>query len=125
MSRIALKLLFIDDSEIDVELTLRALKQRGYDAVWERVDEEGEMRRALSERTPQVIISDFSMPCFDGVTALRVAREAVPGIPFIFLSGTIGEQRANDAISLGGTAYVEKGDTDSLDDLLRRIAARS
>jgi CheY-like chemotaxis protein len=125
MSRIALNVLFVDDSDIDVELTLRALKQQGYDAAWDRVDQEADMRRMLTDRPPQVIISDFSMPCFDGTMALRVAREMVPDIPFVFLSGTIGEERAAEAMRLGATAYVEKGDTARLDEVLRRIATQS
>ena len=124
MNALKLRLLFVDDSDIDVELTLRALKQRGYELAWERVEREDDMRRALAAGAPDAIISDFSMPLFDGVQALRVAREVLPSIPFVFLSGTIGGERATQAMSMGATGYVEKGDTEKLDRVLRRIAAR-
>src|SRR6185295_17685086 len=94
-------LLFVEDSPQDVELALRALRKDGVEAHWRQVDSEPAMREALAAVQPDVILSDFSMPKFDGLAALRLARELTPEIPFIFVSGTIGEERAIEAIRMG------------------------
>jgi diguanylate cyclase (GGDEF)-like protein/PAS domain S-box-containing protein len=125
MTQEPLELLFIEDSELDVELSLRAIEKEGYAPVWRRVDLEPDMRRALVERPPQAILSDFSMPGFDGITALRVARELAPGVPFIFISGTIGEERAIEAIRLGATDYVLKNNLRRLGTVVRRALAEA
>ena len=101
------KVLFVEDSADDVELALRVLK-REMQVLWRRVESEDAMKAALAEFSPDVILSDFSMPNFDGLAALRVAKEGAPGLPFIFVSGTIGEERAIEAIRLGATDYVLK-----------------
>src|SRR6266851_9573525 len=108
MDRMPIQVLFIEDSEVDVELALRSLEQGGFDVSWECVQAEEELKRALSSHRPQAILSDFSMPGFDGMEALRLAKEMAPGVPFIFVSGTIGEERAIEAIRLGATDYVLK-----------------
>ena len=66
------------------------------------------MRAALAAALPDVILSDFSLPQFDGMSALAVAREVAPDVPFIFLSGTIGEERAIEALKCGAIDYVLK-----------------
>jgi diguanylate cyclase (GGDEF)-like protein/PAS domain S-box-containing protein len=72
-----------------------------------------------------VILSDFSMPRFDGIVALKVSRELAPAVPFIFLSGTIGEERAIEAIRLGATDYVLKEDMRRLATALRRALSEA
>lgn len=111
----------MDDSDIDVELALRVLKQGRLQAEWQRVDREDALRRALAQSQPDVILSDFSMPLFDGARALRVVHEVAPRVPFIFLSGTIGGDRAAEAMRLGAAAYVEKGDAPRLLAVLMRV----
>ena len=113
-------LLFVEDSTQDVELALRALKRDGVEAHWRQVDSEPAMRQALAAVQPDVILSDFSMPKFDGLAALRLARELRPEVPFIFVSGTIGEERAIEAIRLGATDYILKGNLRRLGTALRR-----
>ena len=125
MTHEPIELLFIEDSELDVELSLRAIEKEGFAPAWRRVDAESDMRRALAERLPQAILSDFSMPRFDGITALRVARELTPGVPFIFISGTIGEERAIEAIRLGATDYVLKNNLRRLGTAVRRALAEA
>src|SRR5437879_2688642 len=66
------------------------------------------MRAALRAELPELILSDFSLPGFDGMSALAVARAEAPGVPFIFLSGTIGEERAIEALKCGAIDYVLK-----------------
>lgn len=123
MDAIPLKLLFVEDSPVDVELALHKIKREGFDVSWTRVETETDLRHALESSPPQLILSDFSMPQFDGVQALRIANETVPDIPFIFLSGTIGEERAIDAIQNGATDYVLKGNSKRLVTAIRRALA--
>ena len=125
MDRTPIQVLFIEDSEIDVELTLRALEQGGFDVSWECVEVEEELKRALSLQRPQAILSDFSMPGFDGMEALRLAKEMAPGVPFIFVSGTIGEERAIEAIRLGATDYVLKDNMRRLGTSVRRALSEA
>jgi len=120
-----IELLFIEDSELDVELSLRAIEKEGFSPSWRRVDLESDMRQALAARTPQAILSDFSMPGFDGISALRIARELTPAVPFIFISGTIGEERAIEAIRLGATDYVLKNNLRRLGTAVRRALAEA
>jgi diguanylate cyclase (GGDEF)-like protein/PAS domain S-box-containing protein len=120
MDRTQIRVLFIEDSEVDVELALRSLEQGGFEVSWDRVDQEADLKRALGSSKPQAILSDFSMPRFDGVDALRLAKELAPGIPFIFLSGTIGEERAIEAMRLGATDYVLKNNMRRLSTVVRR-----
>jgi diguanylate cyclase (GGDEF)-like protein len=120
-----LNLLFVEDSAQDVELALRALKRDGVEAAWRRVDSELAMRAALSEAQPDVILSDFSMPQFDGLLALRLAREVAPHVPFIFLSGTIGEERAIEAIRMGATDYILKSSMRRLGTAVKRARAEA
>jgi diguanylate cyclase (GGDEF)-like protein len=115
-----LRLLFVEDSENDVELALGALRRDGLEALWQRVDSEVAMRQALATFMPEAILSDFSMPHFDGLSALRLAREMAPDLPFIFLSGTIGEERAIEAIRLGAIDYVLKDNMRRLGTSIKR-----
>ncbi|TMH45343.1 MAG: diguanylate cyclase, partial [Betaproteobacteria bacterium] len=116
-------MLFVEDSPDDVELALRSLKSDGIQAHWHRVDSEREMRRSLGGVKPDAILSDFSMPGFDGLHALRIARELTPDVPFIFVSGTIGEERAIEAIRAGATDYVLKNNMRRLGTAVKRALA--
>jgi diguanylate cyclase (GGDEF)-like protein len=120
MHDIAVNALFIEDMEEDVELAVRALEKDGVSTAWSRVASEAELKQALAEARPEVILSDFSMPGFDGLQALRIARVLAPGVPFIFLSGTIGEERAIEAIRSGATDYVLKNNPRRLGTAVRR-----
>jgi diguanylate cyclase (GGDEF)-like protein/PAS domain S-box-containing protein len=121
----ALNVLFVEDSEEDVELALRALKRDGVDVLWRRVASEGAMKEAIGAFQPDAILSDFSMPGFDGLHALRLARDIAPEVPFIFVSGTIGEERAIEAIRLGATDYVLKQNMRRLGTALKRAIAEA
>lgn len=106
----SVKILLVEDEPNDAELVLRLLRRAGVDCTGLRVDTEHEFRRQLSEFRPHVILSDFSMPRFDGMTALAIAHELHPDIPFIFVSGTIGEEHAIRALKNGAIDYVLKHD---------------
>jgi diguanylate cyclase (GGDEF)-like protein/PAS domain S-box-containing protein len=104
-----LNILFIEDSPDDAELAVRNLTKEGYDVKWERVDNEKDLRQILKGHwEPDIILSDYSMPGFSGRAALQVCQELAPEIPFIFLSGTIGEELAIESIHEGATDYVLK-----------------
>jgi diguanylate cyclase (GGDEF)-like protein len=103
-----IRVLIIEDVETDAELALREMRRAGLDCTSRRIETEGEFLRALEEFRPEIILSDFSMPHFDGMTALALARELRPEIPFIFVSGTIGEEHAIRALKNGATDYVLK-----------------
>jgi diguanylate cyclase (GGDEF)-like protein len=103
-----LRVLLVEDSQSDTELTMWRLRQAGYVCVFRCVVNELEMRAALRAELPDLILSDFSLPGFDGMSALAIARAEAPGVPFIFLSGTIGEERAIEALKCGAIDYVLK-----------------
>jgi diguanylate cyclase (GGDEF)-like protein/PAS domain S-box-containing protein len=103
-----LRILLIEDVPTDAELEVRELKRAGLRVTHRLVDTEGAYRDALRDFRPDVILSDFSMPHFDGMAALALARELVPDVPFIFVSGTIGEEYAIRALKNGATDYVLK-----------------
>lgn len=87
---------------------MRELKRAGLTCTGLRVDTEPEFERALDEYKPNIILSDFTMPRFDGMAALAIAHEKYPHIPFIFVSGTLGEEYAIRALKSGATDYVLK-----------------
>jgi len=103
-----MKLLFVEDEVLDAELALRSMRRAGLQCTDQRVDTEEGFVRALTEFRPDIILSDFSMPQFDGLTALRIAHERCPEVPFIFVSGTIGEEYAIRALKNGAVDYVLK-----------------
>src|SRR5260221_10883502 len=103
-----LRILLAEDSLNDAELVLRELTRGGLDFQSRRVQTEPDFRRELREFQPHLVISDFSMPQFSGRSALAIARESRADIPFIFISGTIGENVAVDMMKAGANDYVMK-----------------
>src|ERR1700693_2076000 len=89
-----IRILIVEDVASDAELMLRELKRAGIRCDARLVDTAVEYRRELDEFQPQVILSDFSMPHFDGMEALAIASQSYSNIPFIFVSGSIGEAHA-------------------------------
>src|SRR5690349_3120436 len=106
--------LIVEDSEEDCALLLRVLHQGGYHVSHKRVDTAETLRKTLDERQWDCVISDFSMPGFSGVSALKIVRDKDPDVPFIFVSGTIGEDVAVDAMRGGAQDYVLKGNLSRL-----------
>ena len=103
-----IRMLLVEDNPADAELELRELKRAGLRLEHRVVDTEQAFRGELTAAVPEVILSDFSMPQFDGMQALALARELAPDVPFIFVSGTIGEEYAIRALKNGATDYVLK-----------------
>jgi signal transduction histidine kinase len=104
-----LRLLIVEDSEDDARLLIRELTKSGYDPDYERVDTPEAMQSALASGMWDVIISDYVMPRFSGLDALRMLKESTIDIPFIIVSGNIGEVTAVEAMRAGAHDYILKG----------------
>ncbi len=120
-----LRVIMVEDVAIDAELAERELKRAGIAVQARRVEREDDFRRELGEFRPQVILSDFSMPQFDGMSALKIARETVPDVPFIFVSGTLGEDYAIRALKNGATDYVLKSNLVRLPPTIERAVSEA
>jgi diguanylate cyclase (GGDEF)-like protein/PAS domain S-box-containing protein len=103
-----LRVLIVEDTEDDLSLLLRELR-RGFDPEWQNVQTADAMRLALRSGTWHVVISDYQLPLFNGFEALRTLQEAGLDIPFILVSGTIGEETAVEAMKAGAHDYLMKG----------------
>jgi PAS domain S-box-containing protein/diguanylate cyclase (GGDEF)-like protein len=114
------RLLLVEDMPMEAEIAVRQLESGGFACTWKRVDSEAVLRAALADNKPDIILSDFTLPGFDGLSALEIAREISPDTPFIFLSGTIGEERAIDALQRGAYDYVLKTNMARLVPAVRR-----
>src|SRR2546426_888396 len=120
-----LRVLLAEDVASDAELEIRELKRAGLRVSHRIVDSEKDFIRALREFAPDVILSDFSMPQFDGMEALRLAKELAPYTPFIFVSGTLGEEYAIRALKNGATDYVVKSNLVRLSAAVERALAEA
>jgi diguanylate cyclase (GGDEF)-like protein len=105
-----LRLLIVDDHQPDAELSALQIARGGFPCTWRRVETEAEFRSELREFSPDLILSDFSLPQYNGLAALELAVSEAPSVPFIFVSGTIGEKRATEALTRGAADYVSKSD---------------
>jgi signal transduction histidine kinase len=103
-----LRVLLVEDSQADADLLLRALERGGFAPEWERVDTRKNMTAALSRRPLDLILADHSLPSFNAVEALQVARISGLDIPFIIVSGWIDEETAVAAMRAGAKDYVMK-----------------
>lgn len=103
-----LRVLHIEDQERDVALLTRHLIQAGYQLVSHRVDTETGLRDALKTGTWDVVLCDYSMPKFGALEALRVVKESTLDLPFIIISGTVGEDLAVEAMRAGAHDYLMK-----------------
>jgi signal transduction histidine kinase len=108
MSSESLKILLLEDSDSDAELAERFLRKSGLAFVLRRVERESDFLRELRSFRPDVILADYTLPDYDCLGALRAAKEEAPDTPFLVFSGSIGEERAVEALQLGATDYVLK-----------------
>jgi nitrogen-specific signal transduction histidine kinase/CheY-like chemotaxis protein len=104
----SLRVLLVEDSEDDARLLLRKLRQGGYAPVFEQVDTAASFVRQLEERTWDIVLSDYSLPAFTALEALRLLKEQDLDLPFIIVSGAIGEETAVAAMKAGAHDYVMK-----------------
>jgi PAS domain S-box-containing protein len=104
-----LRVLIVEDSEDDALLLVRVLRRSGYELTYERVDTEAAMNAALDKHAWDIIIADYTMPEFDGLAALAVMQRRGLDLPFIVVSGSIGEDIAVAAMKAGAHDYIMKG----------------
>ena len=106
-----LRVLIVEDSEDDAELLLRELRRGGYAPESERVETPEGLDAALARQSWDLIVSDYAMPRFNGLQALKLTQEKGFDIPFIIVSGSIGEDVAVAAMKAGAHDYLMKGNT--------------
>src|ERR671939_1135572 len=116
-----LRVLLVEDSEDDALLLVRMLRRGGYDPVWERVDSPAAMEAALDGGSWDLIISDHSMPGFSSLAALGLLRrKGFVDLPFIIVSGRIGEDAAVSAMKAGAHDYLMKDNLVRLNSAIER-----
>jgi hypothetical protein len=110
----------VEDRVDDAELLLIELRGAGFSVASRRVDTERDLNSALDQDRWDVIISDFAMPGFDGVRAFEIVKSRAIDVPFIFVSGALGEERAVEAMRAGARDYILKGNLRRLPAAVRR-----
>src|SRR5581483_5613027 len=116
----ALRVLHLEDNPCDRDLIAEALRDAGLNCDFVYAADERQFRDALNGLDFDVILSDFTLPAFSGTAGLLIAKELRPDIPFIYVSGTIGEERAVQSLKSGATDYVLKGHLTRLAEVVRR-----
>lgn len=115
-----IQILIVEDMPADVVLINHELRKGGLLFRSKRVTTREEFVRALEGTPPDLILSDHGLPQFDGFTALAIARERVPDVPFLFVTGSMGEEVAIESLRKGATDYVLKNRLDALAQAVRR-----
>ncbi len=103
-----LRVLHLEDDVRDTELVQATLEGEGIQSELTRVETEQDFLAALKRESLDLILADYTLPSFDGLSALRIAQQHSPDVPFIFVSGTLGEDVAIEALKTGATDYVLK-----------------
>ncbi len=114
-----LRLLIVEDMPDDAELMVMRLEEEGFKPDWQRVETEEEFIKALEDK-PEFILADWSLPQFSGLRALELINERGLDIPFILVSGSIGEEAAINALHLGASDYILKDRSKRLGQSVRR-----
>ena len=120
ISNIELKVLVLEDSRQDLELIREQLIDAGYILDLTHVDNEGRFIASLRKSGFDIILSDFKLPGFDAFGALQIRNEICPDVPFICISGSIGEETAIELLKLGAVDYVLKDRPDRLPFAVKR-----
>jgi PAS domain S-box-containing protein len=115
-----LQILHLEDEPDFAELLRSLLAQDGIDADLDRVGDRKGFEKALAAGNYDLVISDYHLPSFNGLEALKIVREKYPDLPFILVSGTIGEQAAIDSLKSGATDYIIKQKPERLCAAVRR-----
>ena len=115
-----LHILMLEDVATDADLIQRELDREGFTFEAQRVTTEEAFGEALDAFDPDIILVDYSLPTFDGLSALEVAQEERPHVPVVFVSGAIGEERAIETLKQGATDYVLKDQLSRLGPAVRR-----
>lgn len=120
MEAAPLRVLMLEDEPLDAELAGRELRRAGLSIEVLRVDTRPDFQRALASFRPDLILADFHLPSFDGESALTLACQEQPDVPFLFLSGAMGEDLAIEMLHRGAADYVLKGQIAKLAPAVRR-----
>jgi PAS domain S-box-containing protein len=115
-----IRILFLEDVELDAELTKHELERARIKFISKRVEEGPDFKRELQFFKPDIILSDHSLPHFDGVSALKIAKKLSPDTPFIFVSGKMGEDFAVEMLKEGATDYVLKSNLKKIGHSVKR-----
>jgi two-component system, cell cycle sensor histidine kinase and response regulator CckA len=102
------RILLLEDSQLDAELAERHLIRGGIEPILVRVSREADFRAEVESGNHELILADYHLPDFDGMRALEIVRELAPETPFIFMSGSLGEERAVEALKNGADDYIIK-----------------
>ncbi len=116
-----LHILIVEDNKYDVELLLESLRKIDIDFTYNIIDNEAGFNKALINEKPDLVLSDYTLPQFDGLTALKKAKDKYPDLPFIFISGTIGELKAVETLRAGATDYVLKDQIIKIGPVINRV----
>jgi signal transduction histidine kinase len=108
-ARQAVRLLLVEDDELDAELAITELREHGFEFEARIVEDEAGFRAELERFQPHLVLSDLALPGFTGYRALDILHEVAPATPFILLSGTIGEEVAVESLQRGAVDYILKG----------------
>lgn len=114
-----LRVLIVEDDAADAELMIAELRRSGFELAWHRVQTETEYLARLAD-APEIVLADYSLPQFSGGRALELLQQFGSGIPFIMVSGTVGEEAAAAIIKRGATDYVLKSSLARLDSAVTR-----
>ena len=116
----SLRFVLLEDDPNDAELIQLELARNGFKVDWSHVSSEAAFRDALATCEVDLVLADYTLPGFDGLAALKITQKTCPGVPFIFVSGSLGEERAIEALKSGATDYVLKDRLQRLPTVVRR-----
>ena len=119
------KILHLEDHDSDAELIQLRLMSDGIDCEITRVDNRADFVSSLKERRFDLILADYSLPSFDGMSALNIACETGMDVPYIFVSGKMGEDIAVESLKSGATDYVLKDKLSRLAPAVRRALSEA
>src|SRR6516165_12629129 len=108
MTETLVRILYLEDDPKDAEVVQARLEAEGIVCDLTRADTQADFFTYLRQGGFDLILADYTLPLFDGISALRIAQENCPEVPFIFVSGTMGEELAIEALKQGATDYVFK-----------------
>jgi len=108
MEAIPIRILIVEDSEDDMVLVMHELRRGGYEPFFERVERAESMAASLGKGHWDLVIANYVLPSFSGLEALRVLQRTGEDLPFIIVSGTIGEETAVEAMKAGAHDYIMK-----------------
>ncbi|SHE34032.1 PAS/PAC sensor hybrid histidine kinase [Mariniphaga anaerophila] len=103
-----IKILFVEDLPTDAEMARREIQKEGIKFTYRLVDSESDFRKELADFNPDIVVSDYSMPSFDGMSALKITRAHSPFLPFVVLTGSMNEETAVSCMKAGANDYVIK-----------------